>query len=41
MISIQPVIIFFIFSLKYDQYKVIHAWLSNYVRVLDNTLDQE
>lgn len=32
---------FFIFSLKYDQYKVINAWLSKYVRLLDNTLDQE
>lgn len=32
---------FYIFSLKYDQYKVINVWLSKYVRFLDNTLDQE
>lgn len=32
---------FFIFSLKYDQYKFNNAWLSNYVRFLDDTLDQE
>lgn len=32
---------FFIFSLKYDQFKINNAWLSNYVRFLDNTLDQE